>query len=61
MDGYNMTPADMRAVTDGARDYDGFGMGGGFRDSSCRDHLQHGHRRHGPPLLLRARHADADG
>lgn len=30
MDGYNMTPADMRAVTDGARDYDGFGMGGGW-------------------------------
>lgn len=29
MDGYNMTPADMRAVTDGARD-DGFGMGGGW-------------------------------
>ena len=30
MDGYNMTPADMRAVTDGNRDYDGFGMGGGW-------------------------------
>ena len=30
MDGYNMTPADMRAVTDGNRDYDGLGMGGGW-------------------------------
>ena len=29
MDSYTMTPADMRAVTDGARD-DGFGMGGGW-------------------------------
>lgn len=29
MDSYIMTPADMRAVTDGARD-DGFGMGGGW-------------------------------
>ena len=29
MDSYPMTPADMRAVTDGARD-DGFGMGGGW-------------------------------
>ena len=29
MDSYTMTPADMRAVTDGARD-DGFGMDGGW-------------------------------
>ena len=29
MDSYTMTPADMRAVTDGARN-DGFGMGGGW-------------------------------
>lgn len=29
MESYTMTPADMRAVTDGARD-DGFGMGGGW-------------------------------
>lgn len=29
MDSYTMTPADMRAVTDGARD-NGFGMGGGW-------------------------------
>ena len=29
MDSYTMTPADVRAVTDGARD-DGFGMGGGW-------------------------------
>lgn len=29
MDSYTMTPADMRAVTDGARG-DGFGMGGGW-------------------------------
>ena len=29
MDSYTMTPADMRAVTGGARD-DGFGMGGGW-------------------------------
>ena len=29
MDSYTMTPADMRAVTDGARD-EGFGMGGGW-------------------------------
>lgn len=29
MDSYTMTPADMRAVTDGSRD-DGFGMGGGW-------------------------------
>lgn len=29
MDSYTMTPADMRAVTDGARD-DGCGMGGGL-------------------------------
>ena len=29
MDSYTMTPADMRAVTDGARD-DGFGIGGGW-------------------------------
>ena len=29
MDSYTMTPADMRAVTDGARD-DSFGMGGGW-------------------------------
>ena len=29
MDSYTMTPADMRAVTDGARD-DGFGMGCGW-------------------------------
>ena len=29
MDSYTITPADMRAVTDGARD-DGFGMGGGW-------------------------------
>lgn len=29
MDSYTMTPADMRAVTDGTRD-DGFGMGGGW-------------------------------
>ena len=30
MDSYNMTPADVRAVTDGNRDYDGMGMGGGW-------------------------------
>lgn len=29
MDSYTMTPADVRAVTDGTRD-DGFGMGGGW-------------------------------
>lgn len=29
MDSYTMTPADMRAVTDGARN-DGFGIGGGW-------------------------------
>ena len=29
MESYTMTPADMRAVTDGGRD-DGFGMGGGW-------------------------------
>ena len=30
MENYTMTPADVRAVTDGNRDYDGFGMGGSW-------------------------------
>lgn len=30
MESYSMTPADVRAVTEGHRDYDGFGMGGSW-------------------------------
>ena len=30
MESYSMTPADVRAVTEGRRDYDGFGMGGSW-------------------------------
>lgn len=30
MESYSMTPADVRAVTDGHRDYDGFSMGGSW-------------------------------
>lgn len=30
MDNYNMTPADVRAVVDGDRNYDGMGMGGSW-------------------------------